>query len=180
RQAITRAIACKARLVRLPVHMVERIDRIRRARETIEQRTGHAADVTAIASLLAISEVRVRRALTATEKLVAIDCETGDEEVSAADRHMLRDTCEAPEDFLMQATLRQALEKVLGTLNPMQSRVLCLRHGLSDDGKSHTLEEIGRVFGLTRERIRQIEDQALRKLNHPSRAKMLHDLKGSI
>lgn len=172
RQAITRAIADQARLIRVPVHMVETINQVERVREEIEARTGYAADTQAIAGQLSMSLERIAKVMRASPEIIPLNELNPDGDDIPATTEILLDTTMGPEEWVMQAALRDALGERLGTLPPKAAEILRLRFGL-DDGESHTLDEVGQAFGVTRERIRQIEAKALRTLRHPSRAERL-------
>ncbi|MBL8437027.1 MAG: sigma-70 family RNA polymerase sigma factor [Zoogloeaceae bacterium] len=171
RQAVTRAIADQARLVRVPVHMVETINQIERAREAIEAVTGRSADLRTIADHLTIPAAKVAKALRASRETVSLEASIGEADGPTIEETLVATTSE-PEGWAMQRALREALEQQLATLPPRNAEVLRMRFGL-DDGDDRTLEEVGRAYGVTRERIRQIEATALRKLRHPSRAELL-------
>ncbi|MFZ5593731.1 MAG: sigma-70 family RNA polymerase sigma factor [Pseudomonadota bacterium] len=172
RQAVTRAIADQARLIRVPVHMVEMINQVERAREDIEVRTGHAADARSIAGHLSMSSEKVAMALRASREIVPLNVPAFEDDDVPATAEFLMDTTMGPEELAMRAALRDTLDELLGTLPPRDAKILRLRFGLND-GDDHTLEEVGQAFGVTRERIRQIEAKTLRKLGHPSRAEKL-------
>ncbi|NOU14648.1 MAG: sigma-70 family RNA polymerase sigma factor [Methylococcaceae bacterium] len=171
RQSITRAIADQARLIRVPVHMVESVNQVERARDRIEQITGLTADAAKIAKQLTLPMEKVTKALRATSEIIPIDS-LGIEDVANAE--FFFSAAPSPEEYAMQIALHDELDRMLDTLKPRESEVLRLRFGLNDNDEQ-TLEEIGRVFMLTRERIRQIESKALRKLRYPSRAESLRD-----
>ena len=171
RQAVTRAIADQARLVRVPVHMVETINQVERAREEIEAVTGSPADVWAIADRLAMPAAKVAKALRASRETISLEAWTGGEDGPTIEETLVATTPE-PEGCAMQRALREVLGRQLATLPPKDAEVLRMRFGL-DDGDDRTLEEVGQAYGVTRERIRQIEAKALRKLRHPSRADSL-------
>ncbi|MCM8612430.1 sigma-70 family RNA polymerase sigma factor [Accumulibacter sp.] len=171
RQAVTRAIADQARLVRVPVHMVETINQVERAREQIEAVTGRSEDLRAIADLLAIPVGKVAKALRASGETVSLEASTGEEDGSTIEETLVATTSE-PEEWAMHRALREALDRQLASLSPREAKVLRMRCGL-DDGHDRTLEEVGQAYGVTRERIRQIEAKALRRLRHPSRADSL-------
>jgi RNA polymerase primary sigma factor len=171
RQAVTRAIADQARLVRVPVHMVETINQVERAREEIEPVIEHAADARAIADHLSMPIRKVEKALRASGQTVSLNA-SGDEAYGPTIDEVLVATTPQPEEWAMQGALRDALDRQLCTLPPKEADVLRMRFGL-DDGDDHTLEEVGEAYGVTRERIRQIEAKALARLRHPSRAESL-------
>ncbi|MDP2860128.1 MAG: RNA polymerase sigma factor RpoD [bacterium] len=173
RQAITRAIADQARTIRVPVHMVETINRFIRTQRRMMQDLGREPTNEEVAKELCIEPDKVRHIIKIAQEPTSLETPVGDEEDSR-----LGDFIEAqelkPEDQAAHELLRAQVGEVLDTLSPRERKVLELRFGL-DDGKSRTLEEVGREFGVTRERIRQIEAKALRKLRHPSRSKKLKD-----
>jgi len=171
RQAITRAIADQARLVRVPVHMVETINQVERAREEIEAATGHSADLRTIADRLSMPTGKVAKALRTSSETVSLEVATGEDDDLTMKETLVATTPE-PEGWAMQRALREALDRQLATLPSRDAKVLRMRFGL-DDGDDQTLEEVGQVYGVTRERIRQIEAKALRRLRHPSRANSL-------
>ena len=174
RQAITRAIADQARTIRIPVHMVETINRLVRVQRQLLQELGRDPLPEEIAEEMDISVERVREIMKIAQEPVSLETPIGEEE----DSH-LRDFIEdqdapSPVDAASFSLLREQLEEVLETLTPREKKVLRLRFGI-EDGRARTLEEVGKTFGVTRERIRQIEAKALRKLRHPSRSKKLKD-----
>ncbi len=174
RQAITRAIADQARTIRIPVHMVETINKLSRISRQLTQELGREPTPEEIAERMGITPEKVREILKTAQEPLSLETPIGEEE----DSHLgdfIEDTgVMAPPQAASQALLREQLESVLNTLTERERKVLKLRFGL-EDGKSHTLEEVGQMFGVTRERIRQIEAKALRKLRHPSRSKKLRD-----
>ena len=174
RQAITRAIADQARTIRIPVHMVETINRLIRVHRQLLQEYGREPQPDEIAKAMNISEEKVREILKIAQEPVSLETPIGEEE----DRHLgdliPDDDAPAPAEAAAFALLKEQLIDVLDTLTPREEKVLRLRFGL-DDGKARTLEEVGREFNVTRERIRQIEAKALRKLRHPSRSKKRKD-----
>jgi len=169
RQAITRAIADQARLVRVPVHMVETLNRVTRIQEELEQRTGLPASLHAIAERAAMSPEGVAKALRADGIVVSLDDPTEGLCCDAAQPEQLIDAHEGPEARAMQAALREALTRCLESIPAKMSEIIRMRFGLADE-EEHTLEEVGTRFDVTRERIRQIESQALKLLRHPSRS----------
>jgi RNA polymerase primary sigma factor len=171
RQSITRAIADQARLIRVPVHMIESVNQVERARDRIEQTTGLTADAANIARHLSIPIERVTKALRASSEVVPIDSLIIEDATNA---EFFFSATSGPEESAMQIALHDELERMLDTLNSKESEVLRLRFGLNESDEQ-TLEEIGQVFMVTRERIRQIEAKALRKLRYPSRAESLRD-----
>jgi RNA polymerase primary sigma factor len=177
RQAVTRAVANDARLIRVPVHLVERINRVERARADIERRTGRPGDTETVALALSISPHAVAKAQRAAWQVVAIDPAGWDGGSIGGLTEALVDASEDAPEPAMADSLRRALDDVLETLKPQQRQVLQLRFGL-DAGEPRTLEEVGQMIGVTRERIRQIEAKAFERLRHPSRLAMLQGLRG--
>jgi len=174
RQAITRAIADQARTIRIPVHMVETINRLIRVHRQLLQEYGREPQPDEIAKAMGISEDKVREILKIAQEPVSLETPIGEEEDSHLGDFIPDDDAPAPAEAAAFALLKEQLIDVLDTLTPREEKVLRLRFGL-DDGKARTLEEVGREFNVTRERIRQIEAKALRKLRHPSRSKKLKD-----
>ncbi|MEW6045282.1 MAG: RNA polymerase sigma factor RpoD [Bacillota bacterium] len=174
RQAITRAIADQARTIRIPVHMVETINKLIRVSRQLLQELGRDPTPEEIAKEMEMPVERVREILKIAQEPVSLETPIGEEEDSHLGDFIEDQEAPAPPEAASASMLREQLEGVLDTLNPREEKVLRLRFGL-DDGKQRTLEEVGQVFGVTRERIRQIEAKALRKLRHPSRSKKLKD-----
>jgi RNA polymerase primary sigma factor len=174
RQAITRAIADQARTIRIPVHMVETINRLIRVHRQLLQEYGREPQPDEIAKAMGITEEKVREILKIAQEPVSLETPIGEEEDSHLGDFIPDDDAPAPAEAAAFALLKEQLIEVLDTLTPREEKVLRLRFGL-DDGKARTLEEVGREFNVTRERIRQIEAKALRKLRHPSRSKKLKD-----
>lgn len=174
RQAITRAIADQARTIRIPVHIVETIMRLSKAEKTLMQELGRAPQPDELAEELQMPIEKVRDILKVSQDPVSLEAPVGEEEDSHLGDFIADDDIPAPQDVASQMLLKEELNEVLGTLSEREARVLRLRFGL-DDGRNRTLEEVGREFNVTRERIRQIEAKALRKLRHPSRSKKLKD-----
>lgn len=174
RQAITRAIADQARTIRIPVHMVETINKLIRIQRQLIQELGRDPIPEEIADEMEIPVERVREILKISQEPVSLETPIGEEEDSHLGDFIEDEDALAPAEAASFFLLREQLDDVLGTLTPREKKVLQLRFGL-DDGRSRTLEEVGQVFGVTRERIRQIEAKALRKLRHPSRSKKLKD-----
>lgn len=171
RQSITRAIADQARLIRIPVHMIESVNQFEWAKERIEQTTGLTADAAIIAKQLSLPMEKVTKVLRATSEIIPIDSLAIEDDANA---EFFFSVAPSPEEYAMQIALHDELDRMLDTLAPKESEVLRLRFGL-DESDEQTLEEIGQVFMVTRERIRQIEAKALRKLRYPSRAESLRD-----
>ena len=174
RQAITRAIADQARTIRIPVHMVETIHKVSRVSRKLLQQYGHEASVEEIAREMNITPEKVREIMKIALDPVSLEMPIGEEEDSHLGDFIQDEDSPAPSDAVSQTMLREQLLEVLHTLTPREEQVLMLRFGLKD-GRMRTLEEVGKVFDITRERIRQIEAKALRKLRHPSRSKRLKD-----
>lgn len=174
RQAITRAIADQARTIRIPVHMVETINKLVRVSRQLLQQLGREPLPEEIAKEMDISDERVREIMKIAQEPVSLETPIGEEEDSHLGDFIEDQDAPAPADAASFMLLKEQLEEVLDTLTPREERVLRLRFGL-DDGRSRTLEEVGQSFGVTRERIRQIEAKALRKLRHPSRSRKLKD-----
>ena len=174
RQGITRAIADQARTIRIPVHMVETINKVLRVSRQLLQELGHEATPEEIAEVMNIPVEKVRETMKIAQEPVSLETPIGEEEDSHLGDFIPDDDAPAPAEAASYAMLREHLDEVLHTLTPREMQVLKLRFGF-DDGRSRTLEEVGTEFGITRERIRQIEAKALRKLRHPSRAKKLKD-----
>jgi len=174
RQAITRAIADQARTIRIPVHMVETINKLIRISRQLVQELGREPLPEEIAQEMNISEDRVREILKIAQEPVSLETPIGEEDDSHLGDFIEDHEAQAPADAAAFELLKEQLEDVLDTLSAREEKVLRLRFGL-DDGRSRTLEEVGQFFGVTRERIRQIEAKALRKLRHPMRSKRLRD-----
>jgi RNA polymerase primary sigma factor len=174
RQAITRAIADQARTIRIPVHMVETINRLIRTSRRLLQELGREPNSEEIAKEMELPVEKVREIIKISQEPVSLETPIGEEEDSHLGDFIEDQKALAPADAASHRLLKEQVEDVLNTLSNRERRVLQLRFGL-DDGRSRTLEEVGREFGVTRERIRQIEAKALRKLRHPSRSKKLKD-----
>ena len=174
RQAITRAIADQARTIRIPVHMVETINRLVRTQRQLVQKLGREATPEELAKELDMPVDRVREIMKISQDPVSLETPIGEEEDSHLGDFIQDDNVEVPADAATYTLLHEQLMEVLSTLTEREQKVLRLRFGL-DDGRPRTLEEVGRQFNVTRERIRQIEAKALRKLRHPSRSKVLKD-----
>lgn len=174
RQAITRAIADQARTIRIPVHMVETINKVVRVQRLLLQQYGREPTSEEIAKEMGIPEQRVIEILKISQDPVSLETPIGEEEDSHLGDFIEDEQALAPTDIVASNLLKEQLIKVLDTLTPREEKVLRLRYGL-DDGKPRTLEEVGKEFNVTRERIRQIEAKALRKLRHPSRSKRLKE-----
>jgi len=174
RQAITRAIADQARTIRIPVHMVETINKLIRVSRQLLQELGREPNPEEIAHEMDISEEKVREIMKIAQEPVSLETPIGEEEDSHLGDFIEDHEAKAPAEEASFTLLREQLENVLSTLTDREQKVLRLRFGL-DDGRARTLEEVGQQFGVTRERIRQIEAKTLRKLRHPSRSKKLKD-----
>ena len=174
RQAITRAIADQARTIRIPVHMVETINKLIRVSRQLLQQLGREPIPEEIAKEMDITVDRVREIMKIAQEPVSLETPIGEEEDSHLGDFIEDQDAPAPADAASFMLLKEQLEEVLDTLTPREEKVLRLRFGL-DDGRARTLEEVGQSFGVTRERIRQIEAKALRKLRHPSRSRKLKD-----
>lgn len=174
RQAITRAIADQARTIRIPVHMVETINKLIRVNRQLVQEYGREPRPDEIAKEMGISEEKVREIIKIAQEPVSLETPIGEEDDSHLGDFIPDDDAPAPAEAVASTMLKEQLMEVLESLTPREAKVLTLRYGL-DDGKARTLEEVGKEFNVTRERIRQIEAKALRKLRHPSRSKRLRD-----
>lgn len=174
RQAITRAIADQARTIRIPVHMVETINKLVRVSRQLLQELGREPSPEEIAERMEIPVERVREILKISQEPVSLETPIGEEEDSHLGDFIQDDNVPVPADAAAFTLLKEQLVEVLGTLTEREQKVLRLRFGL-DDGRARTLEEVGKEFNVTRERIRQIEAKALRKLRHPSRSRKLKD-----
>ncbi len=174
RQAITRAIADQARTIRIPVHMVETINKVKKTSSVLLHKNGHEPTAEEIAEELNLEVSRVREIMRVAQEPVSLETPIGEEEDSHLGDFIPDEEAPAPADAASHMLLKETLTGVLETLTPREAKVLRLRFGL-EDGRPRTLEEVGKEFDVTRERIRQIEAKALRKLRHPSRSKRLKD-----
>ena len=174
RQAITRAIADQARTIRVPVHMVEVINKATRCNRKLVQELGREPTLEEIADELNLPIEKIIEANRTAADTLSLDTPVGDEEDTTIGSFVEDDNTPGPADATSNALLAEALGEILNTLTDREADVLRLRFGMYD-GKTHTLEEVGQIFGVTRERIRQIENNAIRKLRHPSRAKKIKD-----
>ncbi len=174
RQAITRAIADQARTIRIPVHMVETINKVKKTSSQLLHKNGHDPSAEEIAQELDMAPDKVREILRLAQEPVSLETPIGEEEDSHLGDFIPDDEALSPADAASISLLKEQLAEVLKTLTPREEKVLSLRYGL-EDGHPRTLEEVGKEFNVTRERIRQIEAKALRKLRHPSRSKKLRD-----
>ncbi|MCD7859456.1 MAG: RNA polymerase sigma factor RpoD [Firmicutes bacterium] len=174
RQAITRAIADQARTIRVPVHMVEVINKATRCNRKLVQELGREPTVDEIAAELGLPVEKIIEANRTAADTLSLDTPVGDEEDTSIGSFVEDERTLGPADATSNAMLAQALKEILDTLTEREADVLKMRFGMYD-GRTHTLEEVGQIFGVTRERIRQIENKAIRKLRHPSRAKKIRD-----
>ena len=174
RQAITRAIADQARTIRVPVHMVEVINKATRCNRKLVQELGREPTLKEIAAELNLPIEKIIEANRTAADTLSLDMPVGDEEDTTIGSFVEDDNTPGPVDATSNAMLSEALTEILGTLTEREADVLRMRFGMYD-GRTHTLEEVGQIFGVTRERIRQIENKAIRKLRHPSRAKKIKD-----
>ncbi|MBQ2854977.1 MAG: RNA polymerase sigma factor RpoD [Oscillospiraceae bacterium] len=174
RQAITRAIADQARTIRVPVHMVEVINKATRCNRKLVQELGREPTVEEIAAELGLPVEKIIEANRTAADTLSLDTPVGDEEDTSIGSFVEDERTPGPADATSNAMLAEALKEILDTLTEREADVLRMRFGMYD-GRTHTLEEVGQIFGVTRERIRQIENKAIRKLRHPSRAKRIRD-----
>ena len=170
RQAITRAVASQGRNIRLPVHMVENINKLNRASRYLEQKLGRQPTYEELAQELDMPPYKVERLIKLSRQPISLETPVGEGEDSSLGEFVEDKSSFPPSDLALNAALREAIEEALTTLTPREARILRLRFGLHD-GHSYTLQEVGEKFGLTRERIRQIEGEALQRLRHPSRSR---------
>jgi RNA polymerase primary sigma factor len=174
RQAITRAIADQARTIRIPVHMIETINKLIRVSRQLVQELGREPTPEEIAEVMELSTDRIREIQKISQEPVSMEMPIGEENDSNLGDFIEDPDASAPEDAAAHELLKEQMKDILDTLTEREENVIRLRFGI-DDGRTRTLEEVGKVFGVTRERIRQIEAKALRKLRHPSRSKRLKD-----
>ncbi len=174
RQAITRAIADQARTIRIPVHMVETINKVKKVQSQLLHKNGQEPSVEDLAAELDMSQDKVREILKVAQDPISLESPIGEEEDSHLGDFIPDYDAPVPEEAATHTLLKEQLNEVLATLTPREAKVLSLRFGI-EDGRPRTLEEVGKEFNVTRERIRQIEAKALRKLRHPSRNKKLKD-----
>lgn len=174
RQAITRAIADQARTIRIPVHMVETINKVKKVSSQLLHKNGHDPTAEEIAEELDMPIDKVREIMRVAQEPVSLETPIGEEEDSHLGDFIEDENAPAPAEVASNAMMREQLQEVLHTLTPREEKVIRLRFGL-EDGQAHTLEEVGKEFNVTRERIRQIEAKALRKIRHPGRSKKLRD-----
>ena len=174
RQAITRAIADQARTIRIPVHMVETINKVKKVQSQLLHKNGQEPSVEDLAAALDMPQDKVREILKVAQEPISLESPIGEEEDSHLGDFIPDYDAPVPEEAATHTLLKEQLNEVLATLTPREAKVLSLRFGI-EDGRPRTLEEVGKEFNVTRERIRQIEAKALRKLRHPSRNKKLKD-----
>ncbi|MDR0738670.1 MAG: RNA polymerase sigma factor RpoD [Oscillospiraceae bacterium] len=174
RQSIARAIADQARTIRVPVHMVETINKVKKATSSLLHEKGHEPTLSEIAEEVDLTEERVQEVLRIAQEPVSLEAPIGEEDDSHLVDFISDENTPEPIDAASHTMLKEQLSEVLGTLAPREEKILSLRFGL-EDGRPRTLEEVGREFNVTRERIRQIEAKALRKLKHPRRSRRLKD-----
>jgi RNA polymerase primary sigma factor len=174
RQAITRAVADQARTIRIPVHMVETINKMIRIQRQLIQDLGREPSLEEIAQKMGITVEKVQNIQRIAKEPISLEAHVGEEEDSSLGDFISDPNALTPHEYMLQEMVKQTLDEVLETLTDREEKVLRLRYGLFD-GKNHTLEEVGREFGVTRERIRQIEAKALRKLRSPSRQNKLRE-----
>ena len=174
RQSVTRAIADQAKTIRVPVHMVETINKVIRTSRTLLQELGREPSEEELAEALGMSVEKVRDILKIAQEPVSLETPIGEEEDSHLGDFIPAEGASDPAELASETLMREQIRKAISTLTPREQRVLELRYGL-DDGRSRTLEEVGLEFGVTRERIRQIESKAIRKLRHPTRSRIFQD-----
>jgi RNA polymerase primary sigma factor len=174
RQAITRAIADQARTIRVPVHMVETINKFHRISRRLAQDLGREPEPEEVAKEMGLEPEKGREILKIAQEPTSLQKKVGDDDDSALGDFIEDEMIQAPDEAASAELLKEQMQEVLNSLTPREKKVLELRFGLAD-GRSRTLEEVGQEFGVTRERIRQIEAKALRKLKHPTRARKLKD-----
>jgi RNA polymerase primary sigma factor len=174
RQAVTRAIADQARTIRIPVHMIETINKLIRLQRLMQQELGREPTTEELASRMDIPPSKVRRVLRIAQEPISLQTPVGEEEESNLGDFLVDGRMISPSDAVINLNLREQTAEVLKTLSPREEKIVKMRFGLQD-GSEHTLEEVGQHFAVTRERIRQIEAKALRKLRHPSRSHRLRN-----
>ncbi|MDD4324756.1 MAG: sigma-70 family RNA polymerase sigma factor, partial [Eubacteriales bacterium] len=174
RQAITRAIADQARTIRIPVHMIETINKLVRIQRQLVQELGREPEVDELAAEMEMTPEKIREIMKISQSPVSLEKPIGEEEDSQLGDFIPDEDAASPDEQAANTLLKEELLNVLSELSPREEEVLKLRFGLKD-GRTRTLEEVGKVFDVTRERIRQIEAKALRKIRHPSRSKRLKD-----
>jgi RNA polymerase primary sigma factor len=174
RQAVTRAIADQARTIRIPVHMIETINKLVRLQRTLLQELGREATTEELATRMELSPGKIRRVLRIAQEPISLQTPVGEEEESNLGDFLVDSRMVSPSEAVINLNLREQTAEVLKTLSPREEKIVKMRFGLQD-GSEHTLEEVGQNFAVTRERIRQIEAKALRKLRHPSRSHRLRN-----
>jgi RNA polymerase primary sigma factor len=174
RQAVTRAIADQARTIRIPVHMIETINKLVRLQRTLLQELGREATTEELATRMDLSPGKIRRVLRIAQEPISLQTPVGEEEESNLGDFLVDSRMVSPSEAVINLNLREQTAEVLKTLSPREEKIVKMRFGLQD-GSEHTLEEVGQNFAVTRERIRQIEAKALRKLRHPSRSHRLRN-----
>ena len=174
RQAITRAIADQARTIRIPVHMIETINKLIRTSRQLVQELGREPTSEELAKKLELPVAKIRKVMRIAQEPISLETPVGEEEESHLGDFLIDHASVSPSEAVINLNLREQTAQVLKTLTPREEKIIKMRFGL-DDGSEHTLEEVGQNFAVTRERIRQIEAKALRKLRHPSRSKKLRD-----
>jgi RNA polymerase primary sigma factor len=172
RQAITRSIADQARTIRIPVHMIETINKMNRISRQILQETGQEPDPSELAEKMEMPEEKIRKIMKISKEPISMETPIGDDDDSHLGDFIEDQNNLAPSEAAVYSSLKDATKEVLGTLTPREAKVLRMRFGI-DMSTDHTLEEVGKQFDVTRERIRQIEAKALRKLRHPTRSERL-------
>jgi RNA polymerase primary sigma factor len=180
RQAITRAIADQARTIRIPVHMIETINKLIRTSRAMVQELGHEPSSEEIAVRMDMPVSKVRKVMKIAQEPISLETPIGEEEDSHLGDFIEDKTISNPAESVISANLREITDEVLKSLTPREEKVIKMRFGLGPNGSEHTLEEVGQHFAVTRERIRQIEAKALRKLRHPSRSRKLRAFLESI
>ncbi|MBU3957206.1 sigma-70 family RNA polymerase sigma factor [Patescibacteria group bacterium] len=175
RQAVRRAVAYQGRTIRIPVHTGEDLSRLKRKRAELSKEIGRELDLKETAEISGWSEARTERILNLPEVILSLDLPIGADENSYLGEFIEDEKILSPMDAAAKELLRERMREVVNSLSPRQAKVLRLRFGLDDNGREHTLEEVGKALGVTRERARQIEAEALRKLRHPSRAREIKD-----
>jgi RNA polymerase primary sigma factor len=177
RQGISRSVADQARTIRVPVHMIESINKLKRISRQILQETGREPDAAVLAERMEIQEKKIREMLRIVREPVSLDATVGENEDTSVGDLIEDPAAILPDDAALHASMRDAVSEALTTLTPHEAKILRLRFGI-DSGTDHTLEELGQQFEVTRERIRQIEAKALRKLRHPARSGRLKSFLG--
>ena len=172
KQAVTRAISDQSRMIRIPVHMSEKVNRLNNVRKSLIQEFGHEPSQKELADKMGVSVKEIAYLLSVSQEVVSLETPVGDEDDSSLGDFIQDSTSVSPSDAAEQASLRDTLYEILDTLTDREKKVIVLRFGL-EDGKSRSLEEVGKIFHVTRERIRQIEAKAIRKMHHPSRMRKL-------